>query len=158
MLFKKKCPRKFHRECLVFSYLRWIRIHVHLLFASQSAGRIFLVNLTKTLCVDLWYLKLYMGGELFENSVDLVVNQTGFANALAKPMPQASGKFQTIALQARDHQLLQKCRIDVSINIASMQEMEHNVTRAYFTVMREIALTQDLLFYCLTESRRHFQI
>ena len=56
-----------------------------LLLASKSAGRVVLVNLTKTLLVDLWYLKLWMGSEKFETSVDLVVDEAGLARALAPP-------------------------------------------------------------------------
>jgi len=46
-----------------------------LLLKSQSAGRVILINLNKTLLVDLWYLKLWMGERVFEESVDLVTNK-----------------------------------------------------------------------------------
>ena len=56
-----------------------------LLLASRSASRVVLINLTKTLLVDLWYLKLWMQEEAFESSVDLVTDEDGLARALAKP-------------------------------------------------------------------------
>lgn len=46
-----------------------------LLVASKSAGRVVLVNLTKTLLVDLWYLQLWMGPEEFATSVGLVTDE-----------------------------------------------------------------------------------
>lgn len=125
-----------------------------LLLASKSAGRVVLVNLTKTLLVDLWYLKLWMGSEKFENCVDLVVDETGLAQALEKPMARADGVRQVIAVQASDHQLLQQCSIDVVINIASMQEMDPPVVKAYFDDMRAVAHKRDLLFYCCNRQEK----
>jgi hypothetical protein len=119
-----------------------------LLLASKSAGRIVLVNLTKTLLVDLWYLKLYLGPKKFENCVDLVVDQAGLAKALEKPLIRPDGSKQVIAVQASDHQLLQKCPIDVVINIASMQEMDPPIVKAYFDDMRAVAVNRDLIFFC----------
>ncbi len=62
-----------------------------LLLASGSAGRVVLINLTKTLLVDLWYLKLWMGAEAFESSVDLVTGEGGLARALEKPATNEAG-------------------------------------------------------------------
>lgn len=125
-----------------------------LLLASKSAGRVVLVNLTKTLLVDLWYLKLWMGAEDFETSVDLVVDETGLARALEKQQSRADGMVQIIAVQALDHQLLQNCPIDVVVNIASMQEMDPPVVKAYFNDMRAIALKRELLFYCCNRKEK----
>ena len=62
-----------------------------LLLASGSASRIVLINLTKTLLVDIWYLKLWMGAEAFESSVDLVTDEDSLAHALAKPATNEAG-------------------------------------------------------------------
>ena len=62
-----------------------------LLLASGSASRIVLINLTKTLLVDIWYLKLWMGAEAFESSVDLVTDEDSLAHALAKPATNETG-------------------------------------------------------------------
>jgi len=125
-----------------------------LLLASKSAGRIVLVNLTKTLLVDLWYLKLWMGSEKFENCVDLVVDEAGLYQSLEKPLVWPDGSAQVIAVQASDHQLLQKCPIDVFINIASMQEMDPPVVKAYFDDMRAVAVNRHLLFYCCNRQEK----
>jgi hypothetical protein len=55
-----------------------------LLLKSQSVGRVVLVNLNKTLLVDLWYLRLLMGDEVFASSVHLVTNKGELACALAQ--------------------------------------------------------------------------
>jgi hypothetical protein len=125
-----------------------------LLLASKSAGRIVLVNLTKTLLVDLWYLKLWMGAEKFEASVDLVVDDAGMEKALKKPLLQAAGATQIIAVQASDHQLVRSCPIDVVINVASMQEMDPPVVEAYFDDIREVAQIRDVLFYCCNREEK----
>ena len=57
-----------------------------LLLASNSSSRVVLVNLNKTLLVDLWYLKLWMGDKLFGNSVDLVTSKDDLQRALDKPI------------------------------------------------------------------------
>ncbi|MES2400021.1 MAG: sugar O-methyltransferase [Pseudomonadota bacterium] len=121
-----------------------------LLLASKLTGRVVLVNLTKTLLVDLWYLKLWMGPEKFETSVDLVVDEAGLAQALEKPQCASQG----IAIEASHHQLIQSCPIDVVINIASMQEMDLRVVVEYFNDMRAIAVKRDLLFYCCNREEK----
>ena len=127
-----------------------------LMLSNKSAGCVVLVNLTKTLLVDLWYLKLWMGEEDFETSVDLVVDKIGLAHALKKSRTLADGARQVIAIQASDHQLLQNCPIDVVVNIASMQEMDLHVVASYFEDLRAITLKRDLLFYCCNRVEKKF--
>ncbi len=83
-----------------------------LLLASHSARRIVLVNLTKTLLVDLWYLKLWMGSEKFQQSVNLVLDEDGLGLALSRDL-QKLNEVQIIAIQAADHELIQKCPVDI---------------------------------------------
>ena len=59
--------------------------------ASGTIGRVVLINLTKTLLVDLWYLKLWMGAQIFESSVDLVTDESDLTRALAKPAANEAG-------------------------------------------------------------------
>ena len=126
-----------------------------LLLASKSAGCVVLVNLTKTLLVDLWYLKLWMGSEKFESCVDLVQDETGLARVLEKDIGRRADCSQRIiAIQACDHELLQKCPIDFVINIASMQEMDPPIVNAYFDDMRAVALKRELFFYCCNRQEK----
>lgn len=119
------------------------------MLATKSAGRVVLVNLTKTVLVDLCYLTLWMGAKDVETSVNLVVNEKGLEQALENPDPQrADVPRQIVAIQAFDHQLLQHCPLDVVVNIASMQEMDPPVVAGYFEYLRVVARKRDLLFYC----------
>ena len=123
-----------------------------LLLASGSAGRVILINLTKTLLVDLWYLKLWMGAEVFESAVDLVTDEAGLSAALAKPANEAGGRV--IAIQAVNHALLRSCPVDLALNIASMQEMNPPVTAAYFDDLRAIASRRQVKFYCCNREEK----
>lgn len=126
-----------------------------LLLASRSAGRVVLVNLTKTLLVDLWYLKLWMGGETFESSVDLVTDAEGLARSLAQPVDNTvNAKGRVVAVQAKNHELLRQCPVDIAINIASMQEMNPPVIAAYFDDLRCIAAQRKLVFYCCNREEK----
>jgi putative sugar O-methyltransferase len=123
-----------------------------LLLASDSANRVILVNLTKTLLVDLWYLRLWMGGSLFDASVDLVTDESGLMDALAKTPSEASRRV--IAIQAVHHELLRECPIDLTINIASMQEMDPPVVAEYFSHLRHVGAQRDLYFYCCNREEK----
>jgi hypothetical protein len=122
-----------------------------LLLGSDSANRVVLINLTKTLLVDLWYLKLWMGEEAFESSVDLVTDEEGLLRALAKPMTMGR---RVVAIQASDHRLLRQCPVDIALNIASMQEMNPPVIAAYFDDMRAITSQRNLVFYCCNREEK----
>jgi hypothetical protein len=117
-----------------------------LLVASRSVNKVILVNLTKTLLVDLWYLKLWMGDKIFSENIDLVTNRSELQLALKKQVSNQIGTV--VCIQAKDHYLLRDCPGNFAINIASMQEMEPPVIAAYFDDLRFIASNQSLVFYC----------
>lgn len=126
-----------------------------LLLASKSAGCIVLINLTKTLLVDLWYLKLWMGADKFESTVDLIANDEDVDLVLEKRSRLVSeGTQQIIAIQASDHQLMKRLPIDLVINIASMQEMNPQTIGSYFDHMRNIAANKKLFFYCCNREEK----
>ncbi len=114
-----------------------------LLLQSKSAGKIILINLNKTLLVDLWYLKLWMGDRVFQESVDLVTNKDQLEEVLCKPAKIAGN---VIAIQAVNQDLLKYCPVELFINIASMQEMDPHIINRYFQNMREIQ--SKTIFYC----------
>ena len=122
-----------------------------LLLASSSAGRVVLINLTKTMLVDLWYLKLWMGEKTFESNVVLVSDKAELVRVLVKEIPEGG---QVIAIQAKDHELLRLCPVDIALNIASMQEMDPPVISAYFDDLRAIASNQQLIFYCCNREEK----
>ncbi len=115
-----------------------------LMLLSKCAGRVILINLNKTLLVDLWYLKLWMGEDVFAKSVDLVVNKVELDKVLSK---QVSLTGNVIAIQAVNQDLLKYCSVDLVINIASMQEMDPPIIYKYFESMRAVK-SKRTLFYC----------
>jgi hypothetical protein len=125
-----------------------------LMLASDFSDRVVLVNLTKTLLVDLWFLQLWFGLEAFESQVDLVTDEVGLLRALAKPATNEFNKKRVIAIQASDHQLLRQCPVDIVLNIASMQEMDLSVITTYFDDMRVIASRRKLFFYCCNREEK----
>jgi hypothetical protein len=125
-----------------------------LLLASGSVGRIILVNLTKTLLVDLWYLKLWLGDEQFESQVDMVTDAEGLTLALAKPFADTTTIGRVIAIQASDHALLRECPVDLVLNIVSMQEMYPSVIAAYFDDLRSAASQRHVIFYCCNREEK----
>jgi hypothetical protein len=106
--------------------------------------------LTKTLLVDLWYLRHWMGSDVFESSVDLVEDKAGICASLGKTITDdhKSGTFRVIAFQAKHHSLLRDCPIDLAININSMQEMNNTDIDSYFDHLRTITNDRELFFYC----------
>lgn len=110
-----------------------------LLLDSGLASRVVLVNLTKTLLVDCWYLRLWQGKDRFDEEVALVTDTKSIAKARDR---------QVVAIEARNHELLQQLNIDLVLNIVSMGEMDPGVVTDYFTDIRKIACRKDIFFYC----------
>ncbi len=126
-----------------------------LLIASNSAAKVVLVNLTKTLLVDLWYLRLWMGPDLFEDKLDLVTNKEELQIALDKPNDRSLGVNRVIAIRATDHELISNCPIDFAINIASMQEMNPRNILEYFNDLRRPVSCGPLYFYCSNRQEKY---
>jgi len=82
-----------------------------LLLASKSANTIIMINLPKTLLVDLWYLKLWMGEKAFDVSVDFARNKDEFLAAFDKPAEDSGVKV--IAIEVMNHDLLRYAPIDL---------------------------------------------
>jgi hypothetical protein len=124
-----------------------------LLLASGSAGRVVLVNLTKTLLVDLWYLRLWMGAYEFEGAVNLVTDAEGLHQVLAAG-EDSNGWRSVVAIQAEHHALLRHCPIGMAFNVVSMQEMDPPVIAGYFDDLRAIAGKRPTLFYCCNREEK----
>lgn len=125
-----------------------------LLLASGLASKVVLINLTKTLLVDLWYLRLWLGSERFNSSVDLVTDEDGLNQVLSKPEINEYGDRRIIAIQAAQHILLREIPVDMAINIASMQEMDPTIINKYFDDMRAISKNKNLMFYCCNREEK----
>ncbi|MCZ8344725.1 MAG: putative sugar O-methyltransferase [Leptospira sp.] len=117
-----------------------------LLLLTGFAKKVVLVNLSKTLLVDLIFLKKYID------------RKSGLSFALIQESPNNTeeNSFDLVALQATRHEIIQSMPIDLFINIASMQEMDIDVISAYFQDMREVAKKQDSYFYCCNRIEKTF--
>lgn len=107
------------------------------------------------LLVDLWYLRLWMGDEAFEASVDLVADEADLRCALAD---NGKGPHRVIAIRASDHRFLRHCPMDLAINIASMQEMDPGMTAGYFEDLRAAAAARPVPFYCCYREEKTLQM
>jgi putative sugar O-methyltransferase len=110
-----------------------------LFLATKTARQVVLINLTKTLLVDCWYLKLWMGEERFNKSVVLLDNESSIAQAREATV---------VAIQAENHSLLQSLDFNLVVNVVSMGEMDPFVVEDYFTDIRTVAGKQSVHFYC----------
>jgi hypothetical protein len=62
-------------------------------------------------------------------------------------------KSSVIGIEAGNHQLIQLCPIDLTINIASMQEMNSEVVAEYFTDISIAAQKHSGFFYCCNRKK-----
>ncbi len=108
-----------------------------LLLASVPGSRVILVNLSKTLLLDLAFLRKAFPDE----NIALAQNDEEMAEATARQ------DIRIIAVRADDAHLLAQVPVTLGINISSMMEMEPQVTAAYFDVLRR-APTDQTAFYC----------
>ena len=121
------------------------------LLLESSAQRVVLVNLVKTLLMDLWQLKLLLGTK-FNKTVALVDKKSDIVEILSI----TGVKDFVIAVEADNHHLIQECPIDLIINIASMQEMNPKVIAEYFTDISIAAKNHNSFFYCCNRKTKSF--
>jgi len=116
-----------------------------ILLASNLSNQIILVNLTKTLLVDLIYLKKWMGETKFDNSVVLVDSE--------KDLKSIQSSKSIVAIEASKHKIIRNFKIDTAINIASMQEMNPSMVENYFKDFSYMA-KEKLYFYCCNREEK----
>ena len=115
-----------------------------LLLSSLPHSRLILVNLTKTLLLDLVYLRKAFPDE----NIALVQNADDMNEALA------SNDARVIAVRADDMQILAHAPVTLGINIKSMMEMDSSVTAAYFEVLRKGPADQTAFYCCNADVKR----
>ncbi len=108
-----------------------------LLLGFAPDCRVILVNLSKTLLLDLVFIRKAFP----EENIALVQNADDMSEALA------SQNNRIIAVQADNTALLLNVPVTMGINILSMIEMEPQVTAAYFNILRSCP-TEKTVFYC----------
>jgi putative sugar O-methyltransferase len=122
-----------------------------LLLANKFAKRVIIINLTKTLLVDLYYLRLWLGETIFDKVVSLYTGENG---GYVVPNEDDANSIEIIAIQAKDFRLLESIKIDLFINIASMQEMNNDSILNYFLEIRKAALKNPTYFYCCNREEK----
>ena len=111
------------------------------LFLEENISKIFLVNLTKTLLVDLVYIKKHIGETLFNKKVCLI-------DSKLKNFQDIIKNFKIISIEAKNSNLIENFPIDIAINVASMQEMNIQSINDYFKRLYLISKKREIYFYC----------
>jgi len=114
-----------------------------LILASSFASRIILVNLTKTLAVDLIYL--------MEANPDLAI---ALPESREDVHQQKNSGAEVIAIRAKDFRWLHEFDADLVFNVVSMQEMNPEVIGEYFSEIRIIAQRREIYFYCCNREEK----
>ena len=114
-----------------------------LLLSSIPHTRLILVNLTKTLLLDLVYLRKAFPDE----NIALVQNADDMKEALT------SNNMRIIAVRADDMHILAQAPVTLGINIKSMMEMDPSVTAAYFDVLRKGPADRSAFYGCNVDKK-----
>lgn len=116
-----------------------------LLLVSKFAKKVVSINLSKTLFVDLEYFSR-------------ISSYYNFNYCLLTEKEDLKSIFNStadlIAIQAFNQKFLQSIPADIIINIASMQEMNHEVIQQYFEDMRIISREKEIIFYCCNREEK----
>lgn len=115
------------------------------LISSVPHSRVILVNLTKTLLLDVAFLRKAFPDE----NIALAQNADEMKEALA------SNDVRIIAVRADDMQILTHAPVTLGINIKSMMEMDPPITAAYFDVLRKGPANQTA-FYCCNRDKKEW--
>lgn len=118
-----------------------------LLITAGICKKVIMVNLTKTLFVDV-SSALTLPEFSDPSSIVLVQNQDGMNEAID------NDSVKIVALEAQNFNLLQYTGSNLAFNIASMQEMDLVHIRGYFEQLRILAKKNDFYFYCCNRENK----
>lgn len=107
-----------------------------LILENKLSEQIFLVNLRKTLLVDLLYIEKAIGAKRFQEEVVLIQD--------IKHLSEINPKHKVIGIEAENYHFLGDIKKDLVLNIASFQEMDFHVINNYF---KYIYKQEDKSFY-----------
>ncbi len=128
-----------HRICIVigdgFGSL------TSLLLRSELSEKVIMVNLTKTLFVDVASILAFPE---FSNNYAIVLVRS--KREMEEAISNTSVKV--IALEAQNYHLLSASKAELAFNIASMQEMDMVNIENYFKQFRNLAKQKQFYFYC----------
>jgi len=115
------------------------------ILGSMPISRVILVNLAKSLMVDLICLKKAFPETIYA----LVYSVDDLSKALA------DSKIRIILVEANNSSILNGADLSLVINIESMMEMDPPVIQAYFDILRSSA-NKTLPFYCCNLEHKIF--
>lgn len=141
-LLAEKLPAGFEREPLMLIGDGFGMMSA-LLLSRWPVAKVFVVNLTKTLLVDMIYLRRALPG------VGTVLAESADDARAALADPDA----RIIAVRAEDSGILRGLPVGLAINIASMQEMDPPTVAAYFDLLRA-APNRETWFYCCNRTEK----
>jgi hypothetical protein len=120
----------------------------NLLWSTNSANTIILINLTKTLLVDLLHIKKNISNSNFTNNVYLI-SENEKLNDIENLFSNTDKKI--ILIEAKNHSILDYLTFNLVINIVSMQEMDNEVIKEYFD---HIHKKENVYFYCCNRKEK----
>ncbi|MBF0151824.1 MAG: putative sugar O-methyltransferase, partial [Magnetococcales bacterium] len=115
-----------------------------LLLFTNSVKKVIVVNIIRTLIVDLSFIQT----ALPDIGIALATDKTGFDHAMN------DDRIAVIALKADDYQLFQGARVNLAVNIASMQEMNPPTIANYFSALRQVS-GEPIYFYCCNREDKY---
>lgn len=116
-----------------------------LLLENKLSKHIFIINLRKTLLVDLIYLEKVIGQKRFNQEV-VLINQLD-------DIKKVDSSVRVIAIEAENYTFLKLIEKDLVINIASFQEMDMNVIHNYFDYLYAQRNKPFYLYLCNREEK-----
>lgn len=116
-----------------------------LLLENKLSKQIILVNLRKTLLVDLLYINKIIGEKRFDEEVILVED--------IKNLSKIEDNHKIIALEAENYNILSFLEKDLVLNIASFQEMDLAVIINYFKYLYKQKSKSFYFYLCNREEK-----
>lgn len=118
-----------------------------LLLGSGISKKVIVINLTKTLFVDVSYL-LLLPEFAKKHSIMLAHTKDDIARGVEDE------EVKIIAVEAKNFEILAASEASLAFNIASMQEMNMPQINGYFSCLRMLAKQNDVYFYCCNRDEK----
>jgi hypothetical protein len=144
----EKVPSAFSNKSSILVIGDGFASMTNLLWSTKSANTIILINLTKTLLVDLLHIKKILNSIDFNNNVFLI-SENEKLNDIENLISNSNKKI--LLIEAKNHIFLDYLSFNLVINIVSMQEMNIEVIKEYFD---HIQKKENIYFYCCNRKEK----
>ena len=116
-----------------------------LLVENILVNRVYLINLRKTLLVDLIYLKKAIGDNRFDRELILIESK--------ECIKSLKSRHKFVAIEAENYELIKYLKKDLVINIASFQEMSKEIIDNYFKYIYNKSEEPFYFYLCNREEK-----